>query len=208
MGPLLYPLVAAVTIVGVVVLAVVFAEIKGRRKRSDTTAAQAVLSDTPKVLPEDVGIIRIKLPNGVSAAPHIQFKIGNYGTANAVLRRVQSRFMMLELPLTKEKVNADNVKPGETITSTWMNSSILKPGDIVETGPFGIPQHIKISIHEGRFGTPRLDRPEQLFVFVTIEYHDLAENSWIGHSCWKYEHPYGIFARYPGNEWNYQERRS
>jgi hypothetical protein len=206
MEPPISGLLIAVVLIGFVFVLVVALIWKSGITES-ASPSTAVPIDIPQVLPVDIGIIRIKLLNGVSAAPHIQFKIANYGKANAVLRRVHSKFMMLELPLTKEKADADNVKPGETMVDTWMNSSVLKPGDVVETGVFRIPQNIKIGVHEGRFGIPRLDTPAQLFVFVTIEYDDLSGDFWIGHSCWKYEHPYGVFGRYGGNEWNYQERR-
>jgi hypothetical protein len=166
---------------------------------------ESQVSDRPIVLPVDIGQIRLSLPNGQTSVPHVKFRIRNYGKGAAVLRRVQGKFMMLELPLTKEKATGNN-RLGQTQISSWTNSTVLGPGDTIETDAFAIPESIRIDEYQG-YGQPNFATAAQLFLFVTIDYEDLSWNGgWIGFTCWKYERQSnGIFTRYGEKEWNYEQ---
>jgi hypothetical protein len=146
------------------------------------------------------------LPNGQTIVPHVKFRISNYGKSAASLRRVQAKFMMLELPLTKEQATGNNIKPGQTQISSWTNSTVLRPGETIETDAFAVPKTIRIDEYQG-YGRPSLDTTAQLFLFVTIDYEDLSSDAWNGFTCWKYERiSNGIFARYGGKEWNHEQK--
>ncbi len=169
-----------------------------------STSRQNNTADRPIVLPVDIGQIRLSLPNKQTSVPHVTFRIRNYGKSAAVIRRVQGKFMMLELPLTKEKAIGNN-RPGQTQISSWTNSTVLGPGDTIETDAFAIPESVRIDEYQG-YGRPNFDTAAQLFLFVTIDYEDLSWNGWIGFTCWKYERQSnGIFTRYGEKEWNYEQ---
>jgi len=176
-------------------------------KRSAEAAENTFLKlERPYVFPQDVGTIMI--PFGGPASGNrwrMQFPIINYGKTPAVLTRVTAKFMMLAMPLTKEKMADSNIAPGQTEVDNENLSRGLGTGDKYEAR-ISLPYQIKIDCYE-TYGRPDFSGPEQLFLFLSIRYEDMLGIERIAHQCWKYEHPsHGTFIRYGGKQWNYEEQ--
>ena len=163
--------------------------------------------ERPYVFPTEIGHIHLgDTFTGGTVRPYIRFSIGNYGKSPALLHRVQGRFTMIELPLTIEKAHADNVAPGETQISEWTNSTALAEKTAIAVGRFTITHSIEIEEYNG-LGRPKVVTQSNLFFLLTIEYENISGVTIIAHSCWRWVHPGGTFARHGGKAWNYEEQR-
>lgn len=111
---------------------------------------------------------------------------------------------MIASPLTQEKAEASNTGiPGQMALQLWNSSIVLAPSRTVDTDPFYLPLNIRLIAYDNSYATPVQDGPEQLFLFLTVEYEDLNGRAWKSDSCWTYDHPsYGTFVRYGKQDWN------
>jgi len=137
--------------------------------------------------------------------PRTSFRIGNYGKVPAIVHRVGAHFAMIELPVTKETLDAPNLGAGTAIAEVWYPSVILTQGKIYSLPPFDVPLGMPNVEFEFVNKAVYLKYVAQhgLFLSITVQYEDAVSGLMrVGHTLWRFDP--GGFARYGGKNFNYE----
>jgi len=176
------------------------------KRSAEITEKAFTLLERPYVIPEDVGDLHPVKYFGTDSG-FVQFQIGNYGKVPAIVHRVTARFAMIELPVTQEKLIADNYAPGETRVETWNLSKVLMSGAIHQLSQSVVPdgmQKVEIEIVQER-ARPKLVPQHAFYLSILIEYEDAA-NGTMRHAFTLWELGLGGFIRYGGKKYNYERQ--
>ena len=161
-----------------------------------------LVRERPYVLPTDVGKIYFSDDH-----PHVRhfvhFKVANYGKTPAILHHVRGKFVVAELPLTSEKVDAPNTPDGTEEIQDWGKTITLGPDQRLGIAPFFLPKHIEIEKHE-RFGRLRGASRHELFLRLTIAFWDTERLERTHCSLWKYDSARHGFVSWGAKQFTYE----
>ena len=171
-------------------------------KESADTLKKLIVRERPYVLPTDVGKIYFSDDH-----PHVRhfvhFKVANYGKTPAILHHVRGKFVIAELPLTSEKVDAPNTPDGTEEIQDWGKTMTLGPDQRLGIAPFFLPKHIEIEKHE-RFGRPPTASRHELFLRLTIAFWDMERLERTHCSLWKYDRARHGFVSWGEKQFTYE----
>jgi hypothetical protein len=169
---------------------------------ADTFKKSLIVRERPYVLPTDVG--KIYFSDDHPHARHfVHFKVANYGKTPAILHRVRGKFMIAELPLVSEKMDAPNTPDGTEEIQDWGKTITLGPDQRLGIAPFFLPKHIEIEKHE-RFGRPPTASRHGLFLRLTIAYWDMERLERTHCSLWKYDQARHGFVSWGEKQFTYE----
>jgi hypothetical protein len=173
-------------------------------QKSANVAEQSYnLFERPYVIPEKIGQLYFALSPRGDLSGWVEFRIGNYGKTPAIVHRVGAKFIAVEIPVTTEKLSADNVRPGQTNVDVWNISTILVSGETHKMPLCTVPSELRNATIRRVNGKARVVLADQheLFLTVQIKYEDAATGvTREAATLWKS----GLegFERYPGKEYN------
>lgn len=172
------------------------------KESADTLKKSLVNLERPYVLPTDVG--KIYFSDDHPHARHfVHFKVANYGKTPAILHHVRGKFVIAELPLTSEKVDAPNSPDGTDEIQDWGKTITLGPDQRLGIAPFFLPKHIEIEKHE-RFGRPPTASRHGLFLRLTIAFWDMERRERTHCSLWKYDQTRHGFVSWGEKQFTYE----
>src|SRR5262245_7614046 len=200
-GLLFAALAALMVVVGMMLRGTRTAAVAARDS-ADTLKKSLNVLARPYVLPTDVGKIYFSDDH-----PHVRhfvhFKVANYGKTPAVLHQVRGKFVVAELPLTGEKVDAPNTPDGTEEIQDWGKTITLGPDQRLGIAPFFIPKHIEIEKHE-RFGRPPTASRHELFLRLTVAFWDMERLERTHCSLWKYDQARHGFVSWGEKQFTYE----
>jgi hypothetical protein len=172
------------------------------KESADTAKKSLIGLERPYVLPTDVG--KIYFSDDHPHARHfVHFKVANYGKTPAILHRVRGKFVLAELPLTSEKVDAPNTPDGTEEIQDWGKTITLGPDQRLGIAPFFLPKHIEIEKYE-RFGRPPAASRGELFLRLTIAFWDMERLERTHCSLWKYDQARHGFVSWGEKQFTYE----
>jgi hypothetical protein len=161
--------------------------------------------ERPYIMPTDIGNIFYS-DNFPKIRHFIRFTIGNDGKTPAVVREVGGKFIMIERPITKEKLSGPNMPDGNMTVEGSRHTVTLGAGERAYVEPFRLPEHVQMELYEG-FGRPVCPPANELFLSISVAYWDTARLERIYFSTWRYDRFRPGFVSYEGKDYNYEEQR-